>query len=389
MNSAEVAPRMNYKAASTGGSSSRSPDQSWNIWSDKSLLGSNKPVASTGSLYSFPEVDMSKPNASMGVMNTFHGDEILADEEYLSLFFDRELSFMKEGVEFQFLSTAVMNNKKSAKPVGVSYATALQGPKASPSSSSSLSSSQPFTVDKNGYGAAFGSAAPPSTPSKPLCTFHMTNSCRYGANCKFLHGDPCEYCQQNALHPLDKYASEYHTLRCKEKFELNQLASSLANSNSNASGRKCGICQNNPTEIRRSYGLLQNCNHLFCLECIRDWRSNAASQASGDNVARSCPMCQEVSLILIPSPTFITDPEKKGAMFDKYLKKLSEIPCKHFNYGEGQCPFLGKCYFRHCDKDGNDIDKSSYSKSRYRVGQDGKLEEVKEFTLADFLGTAS
>jgi len=41
--------------------------------------------------------------------------------------------------------------------------------------------------------------------------------------------------------------------------------------------KTCGVCMENvlekcpPTE--RRFGILSNCNHVFCLSCIRKWRS--------------------------------------------------------------------------------------------------------------------
>ena len=47
-------------------------------------------------------------------------------------------------------------------------------------------------------------------------------------------------------------------------------------------------------ERGEKYGLLLGCQHPFCLECIRSWRSNG--DMFGAETARTCPMCQtEVS----------------------------------------------------------------------------------------------
>ena len=42
-------------------------------------------------------------------------------------------------------------------------------------------------------------------------------------------------------------------------------------------GKSCGICmevimEKSPKAEQR-FGLLSNCNHVFCLSCIRKWRS--------------------------------------------------------------------------------------------------------------------
>ena len=37
---------------------------------------------------------------------------------------------------------------------------------------------------------------------------------------------------------------------------------------------------------------------------------------------------------------------------DEYKKKLSGMPCKFFNFGEGNCPFGSSCFYDHRYKNG-------------------------------------
>ena len=41
--------------------------------------------------------------------------------------------------------------------------------------------------------------------------------------------------------------------------------------------KQCGICMEQVLEKERSherrFGLLENCNHVYCLECILKWRA--------------------------------------------------------------------------------------------------------------------
>ncbi|PGH38173.1 MAG: hypothetical protein CRN43_16775 [Candidatus Nephrothrix sp. EaCA] len=41
--------------------------------------------------------------------------------------------------------------------------------------------------------------------------------------------------------------------------------------------KMCGICTDviweKPVISEQCFGILSNCNHVFCLECIRKWRS--------------------------------------------------------------------------------------------------------------------
>lgn len=31
---------------------------------------------------------------------------------------------------------------------------------------------------------------------------------------------------------------------------------------------------------------------------------------------------------------------------------MAEIDCKHFNFGEGRCPFVNSCFYKHALRDG-------------------------------------
>jgi len=86
--------------------------------------------------------------------------------------------------------------------------------------------------------------------------------------------------------------------------------------------------------------------------------------------------------VLIPSPVWIADGTKKQVMFERYLTKLAAIPCKYFNFGEGECPFFNHCYYRHSDRDGNDVEKP---KGRFQTGEDGEAQLARDPTLFDFI----
>ena len=55
-------------------------------------------------------------------------------------------------------------------------------------------------------------------------------------------------------------------------------------------GKLCGVCMEEiismePSSERR-FAIFQNCVHVFCLKCIRKWRSN---NAYDKDLVRSCP----------------------------------------------------------------------------------------------------
>ncbi|RUS14828.1 hypothetical protein BC937DRAFT_93265, partial [Endogone sp. FLAS-F59071] len=112
---------------------------------------------------------------------------------------------------------------------------------------------------------------------------------------------------------------------------------------------ECGICIEKVTGKKDPrFGLL-NCEHAFCLQCIRQWRS---TNTLDNQVIRSCPMCRTETYFITPSAVWITDRAEKHRVIDEYKRKLSAIPCKHFNQGEGTCPFGTSCFYAHIYKDG-------------------------------------
>ena len=107
----------------------------------------------------------------------------------------------------------------------------------------------------------------------------------------------------------------------------------------------CGLC-NSPVlqGVDPRFGLL-NCNHVFCLGCIRTWRSTHFD-ANNEN-SRSCPDCKEVTYFIVPSSTWIDDQIEKFKVIEQYKKRMSVIPCKYYDYGRGDCPFGTSCFYDH------------------------------------------
>ena len=55
--------------------------------------------------------------------------------------------------------------------------------------------------------------------------------------------------------------------------------------------------------------------------------------------------------MVIPSSKYLQGKEKDDLMAT-YKKRLSDIPCKHFNHGKGKCPFLNSCFYGHFTSEG-------------------------------------
>ncbi|CAG8684761.1 4535_t:CDS:2, partial [Acaulospora morrowiae] len=165
---------------------------------------------------------------------------------------------------------------------------------------------------------------------EPLCPFGMAGKCRYGERCQYLHGLMCPSCLKHVLHP-------YHTAE-EHKEHIDECSSRQIQTIQDIRPEdiECGICfEKVLSKDDARFGFL-DCEHAFCLQCIRQWRSNISQD---NQVIRSCPICRTPSHFITPSTTWIIDRAEKQRVIDEYKQKCSTIACKHFNYGDGQCQF--------------------------------------------------
>ena len=96
----------------------------------------------------------------------------------------------------------------------------------------------------------------------------------------------------------------------KKSYRLNNiLQDDLVNYRNNI--KECSICFRNII----NYGLLSNCDDIFCYECIRQWR-NEAKQKSKRERFRRCPLCNKESPLLVKSKTYLTGEEKRQKMLE-------------------------------------------------------------------------
>lgn len=112
--------------------------------------------------------------------------------------------------------------------------------------------------------------------------------------------------------------------------------------------RTCGVCMDviltkqNPSE--RVFAILPNCQHCFCLHCIRTWRRK--TDVVSYNAAKGCPECRTVSFYFIPSKCWVTDQDEKNEIISLYKTSiLSKITCKYFL--KGNCVFGPDCFYKH------------------------------------------
>jgi len=74
---------------------------------------------------------------------------------------------------------------------------------------------------------------------------------------------------------------------------------------------ECSICFRNII----NYGLLSNCNDIFCYECIKQWRNEAKVKHKRE-AFRRCPLCNIESPLLVKSKVYLIGEEKKKKMIE-------------------------------------------------------------------------
>lgn len=117
---------------------------------------------------------------------------------------------------------------------------------------------------------------------------------------------------------------------------------------------QCMICYERPL----TYGLLPNCNHIFCYGCLKNWRSTAPRHPNEPGEVRRaaerkkrCPLCRTPSQFIIPATVFVKNENKQHLLRD-YRLALAKIACKHFERSKDEgagglfCPFGGAYLFR-------------------------------------------
>ncbi|KAL0561885.1 hypothetical protein IC582_002330 [Cucumis melo] len=180
----------------------------------------------------------------------------------------------------------------------------------------------------------------------PICSFAAAGGdCPRGENCPHIHGDLCPTCGKQCLHPFRTDEREEHLKACEKK---QKHLESLKHSQD----IECSVCLErvlSKTETaERKFGILSECDHPFCISCIRNWRNSSSTSGMDVNSAlRACPICRKLSYFVIPSVIWYSSKEEKQEIVDSYKSRLRSIDCKHFNFGNGNCPFGSSCFYKH------------------------------------------
>ncbi|KAG7494775.1 putative E3 ubiquitin-protein ligase makorin-2 [Solea senegalensis] len=213
-----------------------------------------------------------------------------------------------------------------------------------------------------------------------LCPYAAAGQCFYGDNCTYLHGDLCDVCRRQVLHPHDPEQRRMHEKMCLLLFEADMEKAFAAQLSQD---KVCSICMElvvqkiNPSE--RRFGILSSCCHTFCLSCIRRWR---CTRNFSNVIVKSCPECRVISEFVIPSIYWVEDQDEKDHLIELFKSGVSKKACKYFDQGRGSCPFGGKCLYLHAFPDGT---RAEPERPRKQLSSEGGVRFMNNVRLWDFI----
>ncbi|KAJ0392797.1 hypothetical protein P43SY_003727 [Pythium insidiosum] len=175
-----------------------------------------------------------------------------------------------------------------------------------------------------------------------------TDSAQHAENADAKRSKPCVFFLQG----LCRYGS-----KCFNAHEVNEAPASLEEQVlveqevAYSKDLECGICLERVMDKGERFGMLSNCEHAFCLSCVRNWRANPDMPKQ---TVRHCPHCRTPTHFVIPSSRMALTQSRKEELVMRYKANLALIPCRHFDQGRGECPFGTSCFYAHRYADGTE-----------------------------------
>ncbi|KAL6500095.1 hypothetical protein OROGR_028005 [Orobanche gracilis] len=198
-------------------------------------------------------------------------------------------------------------------------------------------------------------------PPNNICTFYQNGICAYGSRCRYDH-------------------IKVPRLQSPSLSSSGDI-SSTEDPPSGTTTCCAGIITDVSPEYPVSSGLFyapsgsvweENLGHRDNNLQDGNWRSSSpASGVDASSALRACPICRKLSYFVIPSVIWYFSKEEKQAIVDSYKAKLRSIDCKHFDFGNGTCPFGTSCFYktsingRHLIRGGPGPDMTYYLSTRY------------------------
>ena len=165
------------------------------------------------------------------------------------------------------------------------------------------------------------------TEKREVCkTYVLRNRCTYGDECMFLHTKDLEIIKQT----LCKFKTHCMKRGCQFGHEVQPESPDISDDN-------CGICWENIYTSKKRFGLLSDCDHKFCIDCVKKHRSNEELPKAN---RRTCPLCRVLSYTYCSSKFYLTGNAKKKE-FAKCAKNRAKIQCR-----DSECLNM-VCGFKH------------------------------------------
>nr|XP_046241155.1 probable E3 ubiquitin-protein ligase makorin-2 [Scatophagus argus] len=238
---------------------------------------------------------------------------------------------------------------------------------------------------RTGLDASAQEQAPPTVGGAyqdlpQLCPYAAAGHCFYEENCTYLHGDLCDVCGLQVLHPHDLEQRRAHEKMCLLAFEADMEKAFAAQLSQD---KVCSICMEVVVEkaipSERRFGILSSCCHTFCLSCIRQWR---CTRNFSNKIIKACPECRVASEFVIPSVYWVEDQDDKDHLIELFKSGVSKKACKYFDQGRGSCPFGGKCLYLHAFPDGS---RAEADRPRKQLSSEGNVRFMNSVRLWDFI----
>ncbi|KAM4893648.1 E3 ubiquitin-protein ligase makorin-2 isoform 1-T1 [Sylvia borin] len=229
-------------------------------------------------------------------------------------------------------------------------------------------------------GCPGGAGGCPGGTLEQLCPYAAAGACHFRERCLYLHGELCEICGLQVLHPFDQEQRKAHEMMCMATFEHDMERAFAIQASQD---KVCSICMEvvyeKPSASERRFGILSNCTHTYCLSCIRQWR---CAKQFENPIIKSCPECRVISEFVIPSVYWVEEQEKKNELIEAFKQGVGKKPCKYFEQGKGTCPFGGKCLYLHAYPDGT---RAEPEKPRKQLSSEGTVRFFNSVRLWDFI----
>ncbi|XP_053706452.1 makorin, ring finger protein, 4 [Synchiropus splendidus] len=217
----------------------------------------------------------------------------------------------------------------------------------------------------------------PRLPATQVCRYFQKGGCWFGESCRYRHVVTCgpgaagspgrssaSPSEAEAAHPQrEPYPDSSSRLLLESSSEGTSNARVVSSRVEGAAAAAhtqsisqdavlqsrdltCGICMETVSEKldprHQMFGILPNCTHSFCLQCIMTWRK---TKDLGTDVVKTCPQCRVRSPFYVPNKYWVEGAAKESLIVS-FKKKFSRKSCSYYARYRC-CPFKTECLYRH------------------------------------------